>query len=86
MVDSLRVLYIANKTLPLGDYRIRFGAISKTSVILYGVPGKTEGIADSSYVHMAEQSGRVSAIPSDVSLALINRGIVPHQVPKIVAV
>lgn len=57
MNRSLRVLYVVNKKLPTSDYRVCYGEVSKVCKILYGMPGKTANLADSSYVYMGFEEG-----------------------------
>jgi glycosyltransferase involved in cell wall biosynthesis len=52
-----QILHVVNKELPPGDYRIRYGLRSKHFNMLYGMPQKTRGLPDSSYVWMNFNEG-----------------------------
>jgi glycosyltransferase involved in cell wall biosynthesis len=54
---TLRVLYVANKTLPPSDYRMAFGRESRRAEVTYGLPAPVDGIPAGRFVRVDLREG-----------------------------
>ena len=55
--QKLRILYVSNKTLPTGDYRLLYGQCKEDCDIIYALPDKPEDLAEDRYVKMGFREG-----------------------------
>ncbi len=51
MQRPVRILYVANKQLPENDYRIGYRRTSSLAQVVYGLPGRPQGIELQAFVH-----------------------------------
>jgi glycosyltransferase involved in cell wall biosynthesis len=53
----LRVLYVANRTLPQSDYRMAFGRQSRRAEVTYGLPSPVAGVPEERFVRVDLREG-----------------------------
>lgn len=54
---GLRVLFVINKKIPSGDYRLAYGASTKRCSVTYAMPGRPPGLPEERYVQMGVGEG-----------------------------
>lgn len=56
-MKPIKVLYVVNKKLPAGDYRLRYNEHSQVCTIIYALPCKPEILHEHSYVQIRFEEG-----------------------------
>jgi glycosyltransferase involved in cell wall biosynthesis len=63
---KIRVLHVANKALPLNDYRVNYLFTSQVSDVYFAMPGRTPNIPEDHYFAMAVGEGFQTAYLSEL--------------------
>ncbi|HEU4885888.1 MAG TPA: glycosyltransferase [Longimicrobium sp.] len=71
----VEVLYVVNKTLPVTDYRLAFGRLSRVARVTYGLPDSVPGLSADRYlrVDLREGAGPRDGLPLLRLLAYLRR-------------